>query len=226
MSTFSMNGVLTVTPKWIDGPAVLTDQTQVQLLLGNGTGDGQADAYWSNTLTLASGADATLDLTALSVSSFGTSGTLYLAAVKSLGIVNGSANVRLTVEPGAANGWDQLCGLYVGKGGTMFWHAPADGLPTSGTSKTIKITNNDAAVSLAGNTTSGSPTVTMADTTGIAVGMLVAGTGIPSGAKIASVIAGTSVALTANATATGSSVSLSFRWPDAEVKVFVAGILD
>lgn len=226
MSTFSMNGVLTVAPKWIDGTAMVADPTQVQLLLGSGSGSGQANAYWSTALTIAAGDNTSFDLSALAVSQFGTTGTLNVAAVKSLGIVNGSSHVKLTVEPGASNGWDQLCGAYVGKGGCMFWHAPVDGLPASGSSGVVKITNNDTVVTLSGDTTSGSAVVTMADTTGVEVGMVVSGTGIASGAKVASIVAGTSVTLTANATATGTGVSLDFHWPDAVVKVFVAGVLD
>ncbi len=63
--------------------------------------------------------------------------------------------------------------------------------------------------STTGATVNGSPDVTVVSATGLVAGGVCAGTGIPAGAKIAS-IAGLVVTLTANATATNASVALTF----------------
>jgi len=57
-------------------------------------------------------------------------------------------------------------------------------------------------------TTSGSSTITVADTTGLVVGQPVTGAGIPANAYIASILGGTSFTLNANATA-GATVNLN-----------------
>ena len=60
-----------------------------------------------------------------------------------------------------------------------------------------------------GATTNASTTVTVASTTGLAPGMLITGTGIPAGATIASITSATQFVLSANATATGSSLAFN-----------------
>ncbi len=64
-----------------------------------------------------------------------------------------------------------------------------------------------------GNRTSGSPTLTgIADTTGLAIGQRVFGTGIPTGAKILSIVPNTSITLTANASSgSGTSTALTIH---------------
>ena len=57
-------------------------------------------------------------------------------------------------------------------------------------------------------TTAGSATVTCANTTGLATGMYITGTGIPAGAIIVSITPGTSFALSQMATATGTGIPL------------------
>lgn len=226
MSTFSMTGVVSFAPKWVDGSATVTDSTQVQMSLAHGTGSGQANAYWSDAVSVATNASQTIDLTTLAVAAFGATGTIVLESAKAIGIVNESVNVAVTVEPGASNGWSQIGTTTLGKSGAMTIYSPA-GMAVGSTSKTIKLTNTHTATTLSGNTTSGSAAATgLSSTTGLSAGMLVSGTGIPAGAKIASVTSGTAVALSANATATGTGVSLTFQWPAATVKVFVAGVLD
>jgi hypothetical protein len=68
--------------------------------------------------------------------------------------------------------------------------------------------------SLAGTTTSGSPTVTVASTETLSSGLAVSGTGIPSGATISAIASSTTFTLSANATATGAP-SLNFVAPEA-----------
>lgn len=58
-------------------------------------------------------------------------------------------------------------------------------------------------------TTSGSPVLTVANTSGLIKGMLVAGTGVPVGSVITAIVANTSVTISANASATGSNVSMT-----------------
>lgn len=224
--SFSMSGTIQFAPKLVDGGKSWADTVSRLLSFTSGTASGQADAYWQGSITLGPGDDETIDLLSLAFSAFGGSGNVALASVKMLVVANESANVVLTVEPGASNGWDQLGGLYVGKGGTLVMHSGVAGLPVGGTSRTLKITNNDATVTLNGDTASGSAVVEMADTTGLAAGMAVSGAGIPAGAKVVSVVANTSVTLTANATATATGVSLDFQWPDAVVNVYAVGVAD
>jgi hypothetical protein len=59
-------------------------------------------------------------------------------------------------------------------------------------------------------TTSSSTTVTTPTTTGLRAGMPVSGTGIPVGAFVSSITDGTTLVLSAAATATGASVRLTF----------------
>jgi len=59
-------------------------------------------------------------------------------------------------------------------------------------------------------TTSSSTTVTTPTTTGLRAGMPVGGTGIPAGAFVSSITDGTTLVLSAAATATGASVRLTF----------------
>jgi len=70
-----------------------------------------------------------------------------------------------------------------------------------------------------GATTSGSPTVTLPTTTGLIVGMVASGAGIPPAARILSINSATQITLSANATATGSSVPLSIGFQTIGVHV-------
>ena len=64
-----------------------------------------------------------------------------------------------------------------------------------------------------GHVTSGSANITLvSSTTGLSAGMIVTGTGIPANTAISS-IAGTTITLCANATATGNNVSLTIAAP-------------
>lgn len=229
--TFSMQGLVQFTPKIVDGRSVLSDSVSVTTNLTNGTTSGKANGYWSGTLTIPAADNDTIDLLALSFAAFGLTGTVALASVKYIAMVNESENVTLTVEPGASNGWDQISGFNVGKGGTLVMHSGIDGLPVGGSSKTVKVTNNGTVTTLTGETTTGSGanTITgLSSTSGLSAGMTITGAGIPAGAKIASITSSTALVMTANATASSGSggVSLDFAWPAAVVKVYIAGILD
>jgi hypothetical protein len=224
---FSMQGAVQFTSRIVDGKSVLSDAFVIPTALVNGTTAGKADGYWSGTLTIPAADDETIDLLNLSFAAFGLNGSVALSAVKYLAIVNESPNVTITVEPGDSNGWDPIAGLVVGKAGTAMTFSGLTGLPTGGTSKTVKFTNDGTVTTLAGNTTNASANVTgLSSTSGLSAGMTVSGTGIAANTTIASITNGTSLVLSANATATGTAVSLDFAWPAAVVKVYAAGLLD
>lgn len=61
------------------------------------------------------------------------------------------------------------------------------------------------------STTSASPVIAVADTTGISVGMLIEGNGIPEGTKVLTVDSAIQVTADANATATVASTDVGFR---------------
>ena len=79
---------------------------------------------------------------------------------------------------------------------TMTANASADG-----TSVTIEA----GPPQVLGNTTSGSATVTTTETSFLAVGMYVQGTGIPTGARVTSIASGASFVMSSNATATSTT---------------------
>src|SRR5262249_47544942 len=84
---------------------------------------------------------------------------------------------------------------------------------------TISAPNTDInfGISFTGNTTNGSPTVTnVSSVTGLAIGMPIAGAGIPAGATIAAVD-GTTITLSQNATATVTGVALTAADPFADI---------
>lgn len=65
---------------------------------------------------------------------------------------------------------------------------------------------------ITGSTTNSSATVTATDTSQLAVGMSLSGTGIPAGAKVASITSATVFVMTINATATGNpTITASVR---------------
>lgn len=74
-----------------------------------------------------------------------------------------------------------------------------------------------------GNRTSGSPTLTgIVDTTGLAVGQRVSGTGIPDGAAILSIVANTSITLDMNATS-GAATSTALTVYTVILNVIIRG---
>lgn len=224
-ATFSQQGSIQVVPRLVDGLAVLASNAGRQLALTNGTASGQANGYHTQTLSIAAGESTTIDLRSLPVSLLGASGTLALASVKTLLVLNLAESTGITVAPGTTDGWDKLGTTPLGGSGTLLIHSPASGVATSATSKTLRLTNTDSIATLSGNTTAGSATVSgLSSTSGLEVGMLVAGAGIPAGSTITTIANGTSVVISANATANGSAVSLTFRRPPASVEIHAVGI--
>jgi len=66
-----------------------------------------------------------------------------------------------------------------------------------------------------GTLTDGSPTVNISATSGLEVGMLVTGDGVPSGTTISSMVADSNIGMSADATSSGSK-SLTFKHPLSE----------
>jgi arylsulfatase A-like enzyme len=95
-----------------------------------------------------------------------------------------------------------------GNGALNAWTTVSGG--TGQTSQNGSGSNHSTPLSLTGcTTTSGSATVTCASTAGLWPGMLVAGANIPTGTTVSSITNTTSFVLSANATASGSSLTLS-----------------
>ena len=225
MPTLVHDSSVQVRSAYTDGAIVISRDTNLRTDLVNGTASGQANGLWFGSLSLAAAAATTLDLRALSVAILGGTVTTGFSAVKQIMISNASTGATLTVDAGSTNGWAQVTAYLLGASGVSVSYAPVAGLPTTATSKTLRITNNTTAVVSAGNTTTDSTAVAgISSTASLAVGMAVSGTGIPAGTTVAGITSSTAVTLSAAATATGSAVSLTYQWI-ASVDVWVVGVL-
>lgn len=225
MPTLVHDSSVQVRSAYSDGALVISRDTTLRTDLVNGTASGQANGLWFGSLSLAAAAATTLDLRALESTILGGTITTGFSAIKQITISNASTGATLTVDAGATNGWSQVTAYRVGASGVSVSYAPVAGLPTTTTSKTLRITNNTTAVVAAGNTTNDSTAVTgISSTSSLAVGMAVSGTGIPAGTTVAGITSSTAVTLSAAATATGSAVSLTYQWV-ASVDVWVVGVL-
>lgn len=226
MASFSMQGLVQIVPRMVDGIATLSANAQRQIALADGSGSGEANGYYTATVSIAAGQSQTIDLRALSLSVLGASGTVSLATVKTMFVMNLSDATGITVAPATTDGWANIGGaIPLGASGTLLLSSPVGGIATSATSKAVTFTNTDTVHSLTGNTTSASLTVSgLSSTASLEVGMLVAGTGIPAGATVATIPNATSVTLSAAATASGTAVAMTFRRPPANVEIHVAGV--
>jgi hypothetical protein len=223
-STLTHTGSVQFRTLLADGEVKIARDLTLKTDLADGSGTGQANLYWSGTLSLNAAASTTLDVSLLESVIFGSLVYASPASIKSLTIRNTSPGATVRVEPGATNGWSQIPGHNVGKSGVAIHYAPVDGLPVTASSRTVKFTNNATAISATGATTNGSTAVTgLASTSSMVVGMAVSGTGIPAGATVASITSGTAITLSAPATATGASVSLTIQWV-AVVEIYVVGV--
>lgn len=82
----------------------------------------------------------------------------------------------------------------------------------------------NAAITPTGNTTSGAFTIsTMSALTGLAVGMGVSGSGIPAAAVLASIDSGTGITISKAATATASTVALTFTGDTFNIALIKVG---
>mgnify|MGYP006290400665 CR=1 FL=1 len=144
MSTFSMVGNLKLLPAWKDG--TITDSTRITVSanVADGTGDGQADVYWRDVLTIASEAEAFVDLTDLSMAFYGATGSVSLALVKQLLIVNKTATSTLYLWYGTTNQWSALASgeSVIGPMGSWWVNNPNAGYAVTESSKVIPIGND------------------------------------------------------------------------------------
>lgn len=223
-STLTHTGSVQFRTLLADGEVKIARDLTLKTDLADGSGTGQANLYWSGSLSLNAAASTTLDVSVLESVIFGSLVYASPASIKSLTIRNTSPGATVRVEPGVTNGWSQIPGHNVGKLGVAIHYAPVDGLPVTASSRTVKFTNNATAISATGATTNGSAAVTgLASTASMVVGMAVSGTGIPAGTTVASITSGTAITLSAPATATGASVSLTVQWV-AVVEIYVVGV--
>jgi hypothetical protein len=94
--------------------------------------------------------------------------------------------------------------------GAVFVRVSLDAAISAGVVGGFEAVTDPNPVSTTMGTTSGSAAITVASATGITVGSIATGTGIPTGASVISVV-GTTVTLSANATATAASgVAVTF----------------
>jgi hypothetical protein len=223
-STLTHTGSVQFRTLLADGEVKIARDLTLKTDLADGSGTGQANLYWSGTLSLNAAASTTLDVSLLESVIFGSLVYASPASIKSLTIRNTSPGATVRVEPGATNGWSQIPGHNVGKSGVAIHYAPVDGLPVTASSRTVKFTNNATAISATGATTNGSAAVTgLASTASMVAGMAVSGTGIPAGTTVASITSGTAITLSTPATATGASVALTVQWV-ALVEIYVVGV--
>lgn len=95
----------------------------------------------------------------------------------------------------------------VGGGGTWSTGYPVTSYIKFGTNNL-----NTLSITKTGNTTSGSAVISgMSDTTNLYAGLPVSGTGIPAGATIVSVDSASQITISANATANGAGVTITFN---------------
>ena len=124
MPQFSMTGQLRIVPAWSDEMSTTTvvDSVTIQqsLSLANGTGPGQAQAYWRDVRTVTGAATDVIDLSALPVNIFGGSSTLNLDGPRLIYVRNLSSAVRLNY--GLIDGSNQE----IPPGGVFLWSSPRD----------------------------------------------------------------------------------------------------
>lgn len=121
-AVFNLAGTIRLVPTWEDtiGPASLSDTTTFlqTLEITDGTGSGQADAYWRDVITLAGSTSWAYDGDVLPLEIMGASGTLALSAVRLLYVRNRSTTQKLQ--------WvSDFQELDIAPGGTFLWIAPS-----------------------------------------------------------------------------------------------------
>jgi hypothetical protein len=149
-ASFSLTGSLRIVPRWDDdlNTTTVTDTATVNLAfaLADGTGDDQANGYYKDVVTIAASGTATIDLRALPLTIMGGTGTLSLAKVKALLIVNRSTTASLAVNGSTTNRWTALSAgaMTLGPEGVLYVTHLNAGYATTATDKVIAITNNGA----------------------------------------------------------------------------------
>jgi hypothetical protein len=149
-ASFTLTGTLRLVPRWADdlNTTTVTDTatTNLAFALADGDGDDEADGYYKDVITVAASATASVDLRSLPLNIMGGSGTLSLAKIKALLIVNRSTTASLTVNGSTSNRWTALSAgaLTVGPEGVLYVTHLNAGYATTASDKVIAITNNGA----------------------------------------------------------------------------------
>lgn len=143
-ATFTITGSLKLLPSWKDGTVTDSTRITVPANLTNGVSDGQADVYWRDVLTIDSEQEAFVDLTNLPLSFYEGSGSVELAAVKQLLIVNKTDTSTIYLFYGTSDQWSAFASqeMAVGPLGSLWVHSPNAGYAVSSTSKVIPIGND------------------------------------------------------------------------------------
>lgn len=150
-ASFSLAGTLRVVPSWTDdlNTTTVVDSATALLTftLTDGTGNGNADGYYKDVVTIAAGATANIDLRALPLNVMGGTGTLSLAKVKAILVRNRSTTATLSAGVSVANRWTGLSAdsLAIGTEGVVYATNLNAGWTTTTTNKVLAITNNGAA---------------------------------------------------------------------------------
>jgi hypothetical protein len=120
-TVFNLTGNVRLVPTWEDtiGPVTLSDATTFlqTLNIANGTGTGQANAYWRDVRSVAATTTDEIELDSLPMSVMEGTGTLDLATVRMLYVRN-RGNVTLDVLLGGGQ-------ISVPANGLLFWNAPS-----------------------------------------------------------------------------------------------------
>jgi hypothetical protein len=102
-------------------------------------------------------------------------------------------------------------GTPTGAGGPVYMRTAANTAQSAGIVGGLEATQPDTAVSTTATWTSGGNTIAVTSATGVAVGQIVAGAGIPAGTFVKS-ISGTTVTLSQNTTAAGTAAAVVFTY--------------
>lgn len=123
--SFSLSGQLRIVPSWTDSLSTtdVVDSVTIQVPLSftNGTGPGQADAYWRDVRFVTGSATDVIAVTSLPINVFGGSRTLDLAQLRAIYVRNQSATLKLNyLHDGGAGG----PAIELAPGGFFCWIAP------------------------------------------------------------------------------------------------------
>jgi hypothetical protein len=146
-ASFKLSGLLRLLPSWTENSVTDSTRVEVRTTLANGTGAGQANAYWRDSLTITAGGTASIDLRSLPMDFFAATGSVGLASVKQLLVVNKSGAATLSVGGSVTNRWTALAAgaITLGPSGSVYASYTGTGYATTSSDKVLTITNNGAA---------------------------------------------------------------------------------
>lgn len=150
-ASFTLAGTLRVVPSWTDdlNTTTVVDSATALLTftLTDGTGNGNANGFYKDVITISAGATANVDLRNLPLNVFGGTGSLSLAKVKAILLRNRSTTATLSAGVSVANRWTGLSAdsLAIGTEGVVYATNLNAGWTTTTTNKVLAITNNGAA---------------------------------------------------------------------------------